>query len=254
MHHVSPSVFIVAFLLIAGMIFSIGFRKLTIPAALTGVATGWIIFCGSGMTGFVLLTIFFLMGTLATSWKRREKNLIRGEEPAGERRNTGQVLANAGVASILALAAVIYPGHASLLRLMIAGSFASATADTLSSELGILYGRHFYNCLTWKKDNNGLDGVISLEGTLIGIAGALVIALIYAAGFGWSINCLVIVLAGAIGNFSDSVLGAALERKKYLTNDWVNFLSTGIAALAVWVMSLIVPTEVYDLAILTGLL
>lgn len=232
-------VLIVTVLLIAGMIFSIGFRKLTIPAALTGGVTGWIIFSGAGMTGFLLLTCFFLLGTLATSWKRREKSAISGVEPAGERRNTGQVLANAGVAAILAFGTIIFPGHASLLQLMIAGSFASATADTLSSELGILYGRRFYNCLTWKKDHNGLDGVISLEGTLIGIAGALVIALIYGAGFGWNISCLLIVLAGAIGNFSDSVLGAVLERKKYLTNDWVNFLSTGIAALAVWVMSLI---------------
>jgi uncharacterized protein (TIGR00297 family) len=237
--HISLSVFIVAVLLIAGMIFSIGSRKLTIPAALMGALTGWIIFRGAGMTGFLLLTAFFLLGTVATSWKRREKSLISGEEPGGERRNAGQVLANAGVAAILAFAAFIYPGHATLLQLMIAGSFASATADTLSSELGILYGRRFYNCLSWKKDNNGLDGVISLEGTLIGIAGAMVIALMYGAGFGWSINCLVIVLAGAIGNFSDSVLGAALERKNYLTNDWVNFLSTGIAALVVWVMSLI---------------
>lgn len=237
--HGSPTVFIVAALLITGMIYSIGSRKLTIPAALTGGVTGWIIYCGAGMTGFLLLTVFFLLGTLATSWKRREKMQINGEVPAGERRNAGQVLANAGVAGLLALVAFIYPGHAHLLQLMIAGSFASATADTLSSELGILYGRRFYNCLTWKKDQNGLDGVISLEGTLIGIAGALVIALIYGAGYGWGMNCLVIVLAGAVGNFSDSVLGAALERKNYLTNDGVNFLSTGIAALVVWVVIVI---------------
>lgn len=235
---------IIAILLLTGMVLSVRFRKLTLPAALAGGAVGWIIFAGAGIFAFIELTTFFLLGTLATSWKRKEKHSIDGEGLVGERRKTGQVLANAGAAAILALIAGFSgPGHKHFLQLMIAGSFASATADTLSSELGTVYGRRFYHSLTWKRDTRGLDGVISLEGTLIGLAGAGIIAGIYIAGIEQAsvqvsylltemfTDTLIIILAGGFGNFMDSVLGATLERKGILNNDWVNFCSTALAAL-----------------------
>jgi uncharacterized protein (TIGR00297 family) len=95
----------------------------------------------------------------------------------------------------------------------------------------MVYGKRFYNILSWKKEAKGLDGVISLEGTLIGIAGACIIGLIYTAGRGIDKGLLVIVVAGTAGNLADSLFGAALERKGYLNNDWVNFLNTLSAVL-----------------------
>ncbi len=43
----------------------------------------------------------------------------------------------------------------------------------------MVYGRRFFNIITLKPDGKGLDGVISMEGTLIGIAGCVIIAAIY---------------------------------------------------------------------------
>jgi uncharacterized protein (TIGR00297 family) len=114
-----------------------------------------------------------------------------------------------------------------------AAAFASATADTLSSELGMLYGRRFFNVISFKSDRCGMDGVISLEGTLIGIAGSCIIAGIYALGWGWSISFFFIVLAGTLGNLTDSILGAVLERKGLIGNDMVNFLNTLTAAIVI---------------------
>jgi uncharacterized protein (TIGR00297 family) len=73
-----------------------------------------------------------------------------------------------------------------------------------------------------------LDGVISVEGTLIGAAGAGMIGLLYA---GFTIQAVPVLFAGILGNAMDSVLGASLERKKYLNNDVINFLNTIFAAL-----------------------
>ncbi len=78
------------------------------------------------------------------------------------------MLANGGVAALAGLPAWLYPQQAGLWQLAAAASLASASADALSSELGSIYGRSFYNILTFKKDKCGLDGVISLEGTLWG--------------------------------------------------------------------------------------
>ncbi len=216
---------------------SIRVHKLTPAGGATGFLVACLIFAGGGITGVALLSAFFLLGILASRWKRDEKYTGTVQDTA-ETRNAGQVLANAGTAALMALLALIFPADAVLFRLMLAGSLASATADTLASELGIVYSKRFYNCLTFKKDTKGLDGAISLEGLLFGAAGAFVIALIacYPAVLWLHKFVLVITLAGTIGNYSDSVLGAALERKNLLSNNAVNFLSTLIAALSVWLM------------------
>ncbi len=59
------------------------------------------------------------------------------------RRTAGQVIANAGVAAILGILAMFYPAKVNLFRLMTAAAIASAAADTLSSELGNIYGKTF---------------------------------------------------------------------------------------------------------------
>jgi uncharacterized protein (TIGR00297 family) len=140
-------------------------------------------------------------------------------------------LANGGVGGLLGLLAWCFPQQKDLFQLMIAAAFSSATADTLSSELGSVYGRKFYDILSFKNDKRGLDGVVSLEGTLFGMAGSLVIAIIYSIGFGWGLNFIWIVIAGTIGNAVDSLLGAMFERKGFLHNDLVNFFNTLAAAL-----------------------
>ena len=76
-----------------------------------------------------------------------------------------------------------------------------------------------------------MDGVVSLEGTLIGIMGAAAIGAIYCIGFGWTEHFIIIILAGFTGNLVDSVLGAWLERKGLIGNNVVNFLNTLMGAI-----------------------
>jgi uncharacterized membrane protein len=255
-HHNDISVILI---LAAGVVFSLRWKKLTLSAAIAGAAIGWLIYAGAGFTGLSMMTAFFILGTAATSWKKNEKRLQPGTPsdwpdapsdrpvalPPGSgyqaTRHAGQVIANAGVAAITGLLMAWFPQENPLLKVMMAASFAAAAADTLSSELGMVYGRRFYNILTGKPDQKGLDGVISVEGLLFGLAGSVIIAILYAAGTNsWNNHFFIILLAGTIGNLTDSLLGATLERRQLLSNDAVNFLNTLAAALAAGALAFLI--------------
>ena len=229
--------YIILFLiLLSGMVWSVRTRKLTLAGSITGGIIGFLIFCGAGFTGLAMMTLFFMMGTAATSWRKSVKELRGLAEESKEGRTAGQVIANAGVAGLLAGCALLFPDKDFLFQLMLAAGFSSAAADTISSELGNVYGSRYYNILNFKRDTRGSNGVVSLEGSLFGMAASTVIALVYAIGFGWNKNFFVIVLAGTVGNLLDSVLGATVERKQQLNNDAVNFCNTLAAAFVAWLL------------------
>ncbi|RYU79262.1 DUF92 domain-containing protein [Hymenobacter persicinus] len=222
---------LVVLLLGLGMLYSVRSGKLTAAAAWTGGGLGLLIFMGSGWAGLGLLALFFGLGSAASAWKVADKRRLGLAEANKGRRTAGQVVANAGVAGLLGAAAWLWPAQAPLLHLLLAGSFAAATADTLSSELGNIYGRRYYNVLTWRPDVRGENGVVSLEGTLLGLAGSALVAGAYCAAFGWGAAFGQLLLAGTVGNLTDSVAGAALERRHLLGNNAVNMLNTLAGAL-----------------------
>ena len=218
------------------MLASVKAGKLTFPGALAGGIIAVCLYAGAGFWGIALLGLFFILGTLATSWKLADKEKEGAAEKDNGRRKASQVLANGGMAGLSGLLIVFFPQQTHMLQLMMTASLASATADTLSSELGTLYGSRFYNIVSLKKDQRGLDGVVSLEGTIIGVAGSVLIALLTIWGFKRVEDFGPIVIAGTIGNLADSVLGAVWERRHLIHNDVVNFLNTLIAALAAWLI------------------
>jgi uncharacterized membrane protein len=78
--------------------------------------------------------------------------------------------------------------------------------------------------------------VISLEGTIIGIVGSFLVALVTSLGYGWGVHILWIVIAGTVGNLTDSLLGATMERRGLLPNDLVNFLNTLVGAVVMFLL------------------
>ena len=225
----------VCLLLLIGSWLAVSKRKLTVFGGIGGALIGAALYLGAGLTGIALLATFFILGIAATAWKASAKqSLFKGEN--GSERHLGQVLANGGTAGLLGIAAVLYPSYQATLVVMIAAAFASATADTLSSELGTLYGKRFFNILTLQKDQRGLDGVVSLEGLSIGLLGSAIIATVYCIGWGWGSAFWWIIAGGTAGNLADSILGAALERRGLLKNDAVNFLNTAFAAMVAWLL------------------
>ncbi|QEC67479.1 DUF92 domain-containing protein [Panacibacter ginsenosidivorans] len=231
---------VILIVIITGVLLSIIFKKLTIHAALTGAIIAWFVFIGTGYTGVIMMTSFFILGTAATLWKIKAKQQLGLAEINKGKRTAPQVIANAGIAALLSIIIWLYPLQKELVSLMIAAVFSSATADTLSSELGNIYGSKFYNIITFKEDQRGLNGVVSIEGTLIGLAGSSIIAIIYAIGFDWTNKyILLIIVAGTTGNLADSLLGATAERKFLLGNNTVNFLNTFTAAITALLLYLL---------------
>jgi len=217
-------------ILVAGMTASVLLRKLTPAGATCGGLLGLLLFLGAGWTGVLLMAVFFILGTAATAWKRSTKVALGIAEENKGRRHAGQVLANGGMGAACGLVAWLWPQYAHGAQLMAAAAFSSAAADTLSSELGSIYGKNFYHILTFKKDRRGLDGVISLEGLLLGLCGSCIIALVYSTGFDRWREIAWILIAGTLGNLADSVAGAAWERRGFIGNDTVNFLNTAFAS------------------------
>ena len=222
---------LIVLLLAAGMVYSTRTNKLTSVGAWTGGLLGLLIFLGSGFAGVGLLALFFGLGSAASAWKAADKRRLGLAEADKGRRTAGQVLANAGVAGLLGLLSWQFPAHAPLARLLLAGSLAAATADTLASELGNVYGRRYYNVLTWQPDVRGDNGVVSAEGTALGLVGSALVAGAYCLSAGWGPAYGWLLVAGTAGNLADSVLGATLERRHYVSNNVVNFLNTLVGAL-----------------------
>jgi uncharacterized protein (TIGR00297 family) len=207
-------------------------RKLNTTAAIVAAALAVIIYSGTGYTGIALLGTFFLLGVIATSWKNGFKQASGFAPIEKTGRDAGLVMANAGMAALLSLLALC-GFDVSLMTVLVACSFSSAAADTVSSELGVIYGKRTFGILSLKPGKRGDNGVISAEGTVLGVAASLVVSLVYAVSGGfqpYAIFC--IVVAGTVGNIVDSVLGATLERRQVIGNNSVNFLNTLAAAVA----------------------
>jgi uncharacterized protein (TIGR00297 family) len=182
-----------------------------------------------------------LLTHLATQLGRAHKEELGLAEPK-RGRDAAQIAANLGAAALasseLAQAGLLSlcplargAQHPGLVYAVGLAALAEAAADTVSSEIGQVLGGTPRMITTLHVAEPGTDGAISLLGSLAGTAAALLVA-----GLGtWALRGDLMLFAAACGGgvfglFFDSLLGATVERRGWLNNDAVNFLSTGAAA------------------------
>jgi len=206
-------------------------RGVTTAGALAGAVSCFILYLGGGPGAFAaLVTVFILTWTTTRLGYQRKQKLGIAERREG--RNAIQVLANLGVAAACAALFFLNPGKAALL-MALAAALSEAAADTVSSEVGQAFGQKARMITSWKSVPAGIDGAVSLTGTLAGIAAAAIVSSVCALGGLLPWRWLPISAgAGVLGMIVDSFLGAWLERRHLLNNDSVNFLSTLVAAVA----------------------
>jgi uncharacterized protein (TIGR00297 family) len=182
-----------------------------------------------------------LLAWIATKLGRAQKEKL-GTAEARRGRSAFQIAANLGAAALAsnqivqtwmtdALPASRIAHAPALVFALGLAALAEAAADTVSSEIGQVLGGRPRMITTLRIANPGADGAISALGTAAGIAAAAIVSSIGAWALRGNFSLFCIAFASAIfGLFFDSLLGATMERKGWINNDAVNFLSTCAAA------------------------
>ena len=213
------------------LLFILGFityyrKSLDIFGTAVMIIMGIIIIFSAGANWLLLIVLFLVMSLVATKYSKKYKMSL-GEFEG--RRTSKNVISNGVVACFMAAFGGYYlPFVGGFI-----GAIATATADTLASEIGVL-DKDPRLITTFQKVDPGTNGAVSVLGTTIGIVGAAIIGIAaYLLGIMHDpiIAITVSIISGTIGCFADSILGAVLENRHVLTNEHVNLIATIVGAL-----------------------
>ncbi|MDY0267106.1 MAG: TIGR00297 family protein [Methanimicrococcus sp.] len=194
---------------------------------------------------FILLSAFFILGGVFTNYKFKQKEEAGVAESNSGRRCYKNVFSNSFWALVVAVLYGILNLHSEWswlcmpLLLAYVGTVASATGDTMASEIGVTSKGATYMITSFRKAKPGEDGGVSLLGEIACLAGSFVIGLL-AFVFGMipslPIAVLVAVAGGFFGTNIDSVFGALFQKRGWLSNSGVNFFSTFFGALVSFIL------------------
>lgn len=258
-----PQIVLGAALALAVVMGAFAARALTFSGAAAAFILGTLVFGFGGLPWAALLLTFFVSSSLLSLLFKRRKSAGGMENEKGSRRDAWQVLANGGIASLMALISWRFP-NSIIPWLAGAAALAAANADTWATELGTLSRKDPVLITTGKSALRGTSGAVSLIGIAASTAGSVLIAAVFwipAHFFGsnWSAGQylwlpIAVCMGGLAGSLVDSLLGATLQAVYYcpvcqketeqhplhhcgtqttlirglnwLNNDWVNFFCT----------------------------
>ncbi|CAL6038476.1 Transmembrane_domain-containing protein [Hexamita inflata] len=221
-------------------------RKFTPAGAVTGVLIIFAHFLLS-ISAFQAVLAFGVLGTLSSSFKKRKcKNNNDSEKEVKNGRSAFQVIDNSIISLILAVMYQISgdPGF----ELAAVAASAECLADTWASDFGVTFKGKTYSPLM-KLTKSGINGGISLIGSIMAVIGAVVCSLVYINEFDKMIK---VIIAAVLGCWTDSILGWFLQAsyeingkiqneytegavniggKKVFSNGTINILASLISAI-----------------------
>jgi uncharacterized protein (TIGR00297 family) len=227
------------------------------------VGSSVFIFPKDGWKWFTVILVFHLAAAQFTKYKYEAKRKRGFAQEKGGARTWQNVFANGGVAASLAIGEGLFATDVFLAGFI--GAVGTATADTLATEIGLLYQRNPRSIANLrKKIPPGTSGGVSPLGEFATLLGSFIIGLtawllgIFASPE-WSFMRVMAIalISGFLGCTVDSIIGATVqgmfrcsicskitESKKHcgepsiyvsgcraIDNNLVNFISTGIGAL-----------------------
>lgn len=213
------------------LLFILGFityyrKSLDLFGSAIMIIMGVVIIFSAGTNWLLLIILFLIMSLVATRYSKKYKRSLGQFEG---RRTSKNVISNGVVACFMAAFGGYYlPFVAGFI-----GAIATATADTLASEIGVLDPNPRL-ITTFQKVDPGTNGAVSTLGTAVGIFGAAIIGIAsYFLGIMSNplIAITVAIISGTVGCFMDSILGALFENRGLITNEHVNLFATIVGAL-----------------------
>ncbi|MGL5033200.1 MAG: TIGR00297 family protein [Microcystaceae cyanobacterium] len=207
-------------------------KLLTLWGYLNAWVLGVIIWGCLGWAGYTVVMAYFLIGSGVTRIGFAEKEAAGIAEKRSGQRGPENVWGSALIATLCALLSLVFPSWTPLLILGYVASFSTKLSDTIASEIGKAYGKSTFLITSFQPVPRGTEGAVSLEGTIAGVFGSLIIALL-AWGLGL-INLAGVAecgIAAFVATNLESVIGATLQHRfVWLTNELVNVINTAIGA------------------------
>ena len=192
-------------------------RALSPSGAAAATIVGGAVVAASGMRGGAVLMAFFLSSSLLG----RLPTAQAIPQHRGNERDAVQVIANGGVAAILAAASPVAPERVrSLLLAGFGGAIAAATADTWATEIGSRSCQRPRSIATLTLVAPGKSGGVTLAGLTASAAGAALIAYVASGDLRdrqghLLIHLIPVAVGGFTGALVDSVLGAVVQEVRF---------------------------------------
>jgi len=190
----------------------------------TGLVAGFVIGLSIWVLGgwqwFLIVLVFHLIAAQFTKYKYEFKRRRGAAEEKGGARAWYNVFANGGIAMLLAILEGYGKFGGDIFFAGFLGAISTATADTLATEIGLLYpGKPRLIVNLRKKVEPGTSGGITPLGEFATFFGAFIIGtvalILQAGGFlnvNWGLKILILpVIAGFLGCTFDSILGATVQ-------------------------------------------
>lgn len=193
---------------------------LTPDGAAAAFLLGTFVFGIGGLRFMLPMGAFFVLSSILSKLGNQKKHLLETVYEKTSNRDMMQVLANGGVAGLMAI--LWHFTRSNLFYYGFLGSLAAATADTWGTEIGVFARQQPRSILTFRPVEAGTSGGITPIGTTGALLGSGVLALtgwVIPAGtlapFFKSTILITIITAGLLGAIADSILGATIQAQYF---------------------------------------
>ena len=209
-----------------------GQKSLTNYGLVNAWVLGNVLLTLGGLKAWSICVLYYVIGTYVTKVKMDEKERAGIAEKRKGMRGPENGWGSAATAAICCL----LMGHGfndNLLKLAYVSSLATKASDTTASEIGKAYGKNCYLLTNFEKVPPGTEGAVSIEGTIAGIIGSILIGF-YGVEIGWVEDWnqfLAVILSSFVATTIESLLGATIQNDKMFTNEFLNFINTLVGSI-----------------------